>query len=74
MGATRIVVPGERREHFVVVASSSSSAVMSSASSGDLIVQASGVIETVDDSYVHADAERCSTSRIREEASMVVLR
>ena len=37
-----------------------------------MVLQASSVIEVVDDSKEQADAERCSTSRTREEDAMVV--
>lgn len=41
---------------------------ISSSLSGDLVSQASGLIIIVEDSYEQADAERCSTSRTRDEA------
>ena len=37
-----------------------------------MVLQASSVIEVVDDSKEQADAERCSTSRTGEEDAMVV--
>lgn len=65
MGATRMDVPGARRVHLTLLFVSVSVRV---SSVSFWMVHASSVMEIVDDSYEQADAERCSTSRMREEA------
>jgi hypothetical protein len=50
MGATRMVVPGERRVHLTIRCSLSSVSTCCSSGDDDLTVQTSSVIEIVEDS------------------------